>query len=218
MFSQDEVKAMHVYLLLDRTGSMRSMWDEALGAVNGYVEEFAKGSGPNDAVTLAVFDALDGLQFDLLRRSTHPLNWKKVSDDEASPRGQTPLYDAIARIVALAEKDAPDKAVIAIMTDGQENASREVTRENAKAALDAAQKKDWQVIFLGADFGRFDDAVGVGVRGSKSMAMARGNYAGSMKGLAQKSRAYALHGGDIEFDAKDRADAGEAAVKKRDGG
>jgi hypothetical protein len=204
---------MHVYLLLDRTGSMRRLWTEALGAVNGYVEEFAKGSGPADAVTLAVFDSLEGLKFDVLRRAAHPLSWTPVTDAEASPRGQTPLFDAIARIVALAEADAPQKAVIAIMTDGEENASREVSRDAAKAALDAARAKDWQVVFLGADFARFDDASAVGVAGAQAMAVAPGQMEDAMRSTARKSRDYAEKNVFISYSHQDRAVAGEDKVK-----
>lgn len=206
---------MHVYLLLDRTGSMRPLWTEALGAVNGYVDEVAKGCWPNDAVTLAVFDALEGLKFDILRRAAHPLSWTAVTDAEASPRGQTPLFDAIGRIVALAEADAPQKAVIAIMTDGHENASREISRDAAKAALDAARAKGWQVVFLGADFARFDDADSVGVAGAQAMGVAAGQFEQAMRSTARKSRSYADHDVFISYSQADRAGAGEAKVKNK---
>lgn len=29
---------MNVYILLDRSGSMSSLWNEAIGSINGYVE------------------------------------------------------------------------------------------------------------------------------------------------------------------------------------
>ena len=133
----------HAYILLDRTGSMSSIWAEAIGSLNAYVEALtrpADGALPsgNDKVTLAAFDHHDGLKFDLLRRGVTAAAWNKVTDDEASPRGMTPLFDSIARIVALAEGDAPQRAVIVIMTDGEENASREVNKDGARAALDRA--------------------------------------------------------------------------------
>ena len=28
---------MNVYILLDRSGSMATLWDEAIGSINGYV-------------------------------------------------------------------------------------------------------------------------------------------------------------------------------------
>jgi hypothetical protein len=212
----------HAYILLDRTGSMGPIWTEALSSVNAYVEALTQpsdGAKPSadDKVTLAVFDHQDGLQFDVLRRSVTSANWNKVTNDEASPRGMTPLFDSIARIVSLAEGDAPQRAVIVIMTDGQENSSREVTKDGAKAALDRARARGWEVVFLGAEFGKFSDAEAVGVNQVKSMAMSAGNMDISMRKLASKSRKYFEAAESMEFNADDRKESGEDDVKRRKG-
>ncbi len=209
---------MHAYILLDRSGSMQSLWVEALSSVNAYAKELANrtdGDAVDGHVTLAVFDGQEGLKFDLLRRKQPALHWEKVTDREAAPRGMTPLLDALGRIIALAEADNPDKAVIVVMTDGQENASREVTRDGAKAALDRVKAKGWEVVFLGANFDNISDASSVGVGGAKQMAMAPGTMNESMMRMAKKSRAYAAQSAPIEFDAADREVAQESKVKNR---
>ena len=205
---------MHAYILLDRTGSMQSIWSEALGSVNAYVKALAVGDA---YATLAVFDAHEDLKFDVLRAGVPVQTWKDVTDADATPRGMTPLFDAIGRIIALAEKDAPEKAVIVIMTDGAENASREMKKDDVKAALDRVTKKGWQTVFLGAEFGNFDDADAVGVAGGQQVAMAAGQLAGSMKMMARKSRAYFDAGESIEFNEEDRKETGDADVRKRKG-
>ena len=212
----------HAYILLDRTGSMGSIWAEALGSVNAYVDALTKpadGAKPSDddKVTLAVFDHHGGLQFDVLRRGVKAADWQKVTDAEASPRGMTPLFDSIARIVALAESDQPARAVIVVMTDGHENASKEVTKDGAKAALDRVRAKGWEVVFLGAEFGAFMDAEAMGVSGAKSMAMASGSFDASMRKLASKSRHYFEEAASMDFNAEDRKEAGENAVLRRKG-
>ena len=215
--------SIHAYILLDRTGSMSGIWTEALSSVNAYAEALAapeEGAPPplSTDVTLALFDHHDGLKFDLIRRSVLASNWTKVGDDEASPRGMTPLYDALARIVALAEGDQPEKAIIVVMTDGQENASAEVTKEGAKAALDRVRAKGWEVVFLGAEFAKFADADAVGVNRGKSMAMSAGTFDHSMRKLAAKSRNYfADEAQAVNFDEEDRREAGEEDVKRRKG-
>lgn len=201
---------------------MAGIWAEALSSVNAYVEALTKpadGAAPsgNDKVTLAVFDHHDGLKFELLRRSVSAATWNKVTDAEATPRGMTPLFDSIARIVALAEGDAPERAVIVIMTDGAENASKEVTKDGAKAALDRARAKGWEVVFLGAEFGKFDDAEAVGVLRSKAMAVSADSMQASMRKLASKSRSYFDLAESMEFNAEDRKEAGEEDVKRRKG-
>jgi hypothetical protein len=212
---------LSVYILLDRTGSMESIWDEALTSVNAYAEELAKDDvGPevDASVSLAVFDAQDGLQFDMLRRNENPETWKPVTNDEASPRGMTPLFDAIGRIMTVAEADNPGRAVIVVMTDGEENSSTELTKENVKDRLDRARDKGWEIVFLGAEFANFADASSVGVSAEKSMAVSKDGMEETMRRLSTKSKSYgAAETGSapITFDDEDRAAAGEEEVKQK---
>ncbi len=209
---------MQAYILLDRSGSMQSLWVEALSSVNAFAKELAnKTDGPvvDSHVTLAVFDSQEGLHFDVLRKKQPALHWENVTDKDASPRGMTPLLDAMVRIISLAESDNPDKAIIVVMTDGQENASREVTRDGVKAALDRVKAKGWETVFLGANFDNIADASSVGVVGDKQMAMSAGTMNASMARLAKKSRFYAAEAAPIEFDQEDRAVAKEANIKNK---
>jgi hypothetical protein len=220
--AQPERTSVHSYILLDRTGSMSGIWDEALTSVNAYAKSVGEEEeGETDIetkISLAVFDAQDGLQFDVLRKSVDADQWTEVTNNEAGPRGMTPLYDAIGRIVSLAEADAPEKAVLVIMTDGAENSSREMTGKGAKAALDRASARGWEVVFLGAEFADFSDADRVGVSGSKQLAVGAGQFSTTMDRLAKKSRSYAQEAeATIEFDDEDREIAGEEDVKQRKG-
>jgi hypothetical protein len=212
---------MQAYILLDRSGSMQSLWVEALSSVNAFAKELAnKKDGPvvDSHITLAVFDSQESLKFDVLRRKQPALHWENVTDKDATPRGMTPLLDAMVRIIALAEADNPDKAVIVIMTDGAENASHEVTREGVKAALDRVKAKGWETVFLGANFDNISDASSVGVAHGQQMAMSSGTMERSLASLARKSRAYAAApAGEapIVFDEADREAAKEANIKNK---
>lgn len=223
MTSTDTVQS---YILLDRTGSMSDIWEEALSSVNAYAASFAadapdaaiEGEDIRTAVTVAVFDYQEGIQFDVLRKGIDPSAWQDVTSEEASPRGMTPLFDAIGRIVTHAEADNPEKAVIVIMTDGLENSSREFTRDGARAALDRAEARGWEVVFLGAEFSGFSDAEAVGMAGAKTMAVGQGRMSESMDALAQKARAYGKGAAAaVEFTPEDRALADEEGVKQRTG-
>ncbi len=208
---------MHAYILLDRTGSMQSIWEEALGSVNAYVKALTEGAKADAHVTLAVFDAHEGLQFDVLRAGVPAATWQAVTNADATPRGMTPLFDAIGRMVALAETDAPDKAIVVIMTDGAENASREMKKDDVKAALDRVEKRGWQVVFLGAEFAKFNDADAIGVGVARQMAMSGKSMKMAMSSLAAKTQRYFEEGEDVNFTAADRAEAGEADVQQRKG-
>jgi hypothetical protein len=201
---------------------MEPIWTEALSSVNAYADGLAAlDGGPRvDAdITLAVFDAQDGLQFDVLRKGVDAGDWNDVTTREVNPRGMTPLYDAIGRIVSLAEKDKPEKAVLVIMTDGEENSSTEMSKTAAKAALDRVRAKGWEVVFLGAEFSNFDDAEGVGQSSSRNMAVSKDQLSDSMNRLAGKSKAYGSGAApSVEWNEEDRAAAKEEEVKQRTGG
>lgn len=215
--------AVNTYILLDRTGSMSNIWDEALTSVNAYAVDLGRdGSGLDSTVTLAAFDYQDGLQFDVLRDHARPSTWRSVTDADASPRGMTPLYDAIARVVSLAERDHPKKAVLVIMTDGEENSSHEVSQDQARAALDRARAHGWAVVFLGAQFANFTDAGHMGVSADQTMAVDKDGLTSTMQRLAKKSVDYynapASKPAPVTFDADDRKAAGEDKVKEKDKG
>ncbi len=209
---------VNTYILLDRTGSMSGIWSEALSSVNAYADGLGDAApGLDSSVTLAVFDYQDGMQFNVLRDHVKPASWRDVTSAEAAPRGMTPLYDAIGDMVSLAEKDDPQKAVLVIMTDGEENSSHEYGAAQAKAALDRARAHGWEVVFLGAQFANFSDAQGVGMAGSQTMAVDKDGLMPTMQRLARKSADYysapPSAPAPVTFNAEDRAAAGEDKVK-----
>lgn len=202
---------MDAYILLDRSGSMATRWDEALSSINAYVGEL----DPADIVTVALFDAVGGpIDFDVVRNSTLASDWKALNQAIGAPRGMTPLFDAVGKLATLVESKSPDKAVIVIMTDGAENASRECDKAAAEAALNRCRDRNWQVVFLGADFNSASDAAALGASSAQTMAMAEGTYAANMAGLALKSRTYAMRGDAVVFSADDRVRAKESTIKR----
>lgn len=207
---------MHVFILLDRTGSMASLWKEAVSSVNAYVEGLAKEvRGGRHKATLAVFDEHNGTQFDIMRNAVSLREWKPFQENEAPPRGCTPLYDSIAKIIALAEEKDASKTVIVVMTDGYENASREVTKKQAKEAIERVQNKNWQVVFLGANFDAFPDASSIGVPLTHVITWAPGHAANAMDSTLHQTVNYCHTGKAMYYNSDDRTSAGEDKVVKR---
>lgn len=194
------------YILLDRSGSMASKWDETISSLNAYVDELSK-KGAKSTVTVAVFDDHNRMQFDVIRDSVDIKKWNKITTDEVTPRGTTPLLDAVSRIISIAEQKNSKKTVIVVITDGQENASREVTKEDVQKAVKRCEDKKWEVIFLGADFEAFGNAKMSGVGFDKTMTMTGSNYEDTMRNLAGKSASYGLTGQMMSFSDADRAEA-----------
>ena len=182
---------MNVYILLDRSGSMSTLWTEAIGSINAYVKKLKK----KDKVFLSVFDD----QYEVIRDCT-VAEWKDITNEDAQPRGMTALYDSCGKIMAKADEDDSRKTVLVVMTDGHENASREHSQMAIKAKIKAFEDKKWEVVFLGANF----DAVssvssGLGVVGSKTMNYGVGNFMRGMDVLATSTNAYAATGAAMSF-------------------
>jgi uncharacterized protein YegL len=204
---------MEIYMLLDRTGSMSGLWEEAVTSVNAYVHEL-KMDGTPDNVTLAVFDFHGGMKFDVIRDSVPIKEWKDMGTGEVMPRGSTPLYDAIGRLVSMAEEKGSERTCFVVMTDGYENASKEMDRKSTKAALERVDKKNWQVSFLGADFDNFAQAQGLGVAAGQAMNFSRGRGTDSMRATAEVHRNYRMRGSRQSFTEQNRRDSGEDEVKQ----
>lgn len=200
---------LNAYILLDRSGSMCDRWKEAIGSINAY----AQALDPSDKVTLVTFDTNNtgGISFDVIRDAVASKGWTPVGVTEVTPRGGTPLLDAVSRIVALADNAANDKTVIVVMTDGGENASREVNKTQASAAVDRCKKRNWEVIFLGADFNAFGEAASVGVGYGNTLNISSGNYVSSMTSLSVKSMMYKRgFSSAMDFNEEDRLEASKA--------
>lgn len=200
---------MRAYILLDRSGSMTSRWIEAIGAINGYV----KGLPAKTKTTLDLFDTGSYGQADWYQRVRECTanNWNDVGVNEFGPRGSTPLNDAAGRMLTemLATKDK--KAVAIIMTDGHENASKEFTAAQVKELIAKAEKRGFEVIWLGADFKDVESqAADYGLLMDKTMNISSKNLAGSMRGLSDMTTAYMSgSAASITLDAGTKA----AAVK-----
>lgn len=207
--------AVDTYILLDRSASMSNKWAETLASINTYAKELAKQSVKGN-LALAMFDLHGGLQFDVIRNEPAAKFWTDVTQTESFPRGSTPLYDAIGKIVALAEAHAPitAKTIIAVMTDGEENASCELSKDSAKALLDRVRAKGWQVVFLGADFDSFGQAASVGVNRNTTILMSAGNYAPTMRAFAANRQSYGS-GASATMDWSDAQRATASADNKQ---
>lgn len=140
---------MNIYILLDRSGSMHSLWNEAITGINEYAEGI-KQIASN--IYVAVFDSVS---YDVLRSGRG--EWRPIGVEEASPRAGTPLLDAAGRLLNEVFKDNPSKAVIVFMTDGEENSSSECTADQIRSRIKDAEAREWGVVFLGANFDKVAD-------------------------------------------------------------
>ena len=140
----------HLALVVDRSGSMADIADDAQGGINTLIKEQFAEDGKL-TVTLSDFD--DHFS-DVVRMSGKPFEYK------LSPRGSTALLDAVGKEIARtgAELDAlpdalrPEKVLFVVVTDGQENASSEFNLKSIRETIEAKRKDhDWTFQFIGAE-------------------------------------------------------------------
>jgi len=181
----------HLYFLLDRSGSMHSIRTDTMGGFDAFIEEQRSTPG-RGLVTLAQFDdAYAEVYVDRDLVDVPPL--------ALAPRGSTALLDALGRLIttagerlaALPEEDRPGSVVVGVMTDGQENASREWSHPQIKALIEQ-QTRDygWQFLYLGADQDAIEEGSKMGFAAEKSMTYARGKTKESLAHLSTNIGAY----------------------------
>lgn len=143
-------------VILDKSGSMECIRKEA---VNGYNETL----GTIKAAQLKHLDtqehfvslaAFCGCGIDMIYDKTPIADAEKLSVKQYEPCCCTPLFDAVGGTLKKLKKDieaVEDAAVlVTIITDGEENASKEWTGPAVKALIDHCKEDGWMFSFIGA--------------------------------------------------------------------
>ena len=159
--TQDTTKKAHVYnlIIVDESGSMSGLEhaiitgvNETINSIRGAQKEFAETQ--EHFLTLVTFD---------LNGSTHPVRTlidkepiANVKDfDNYNPYGSTPLYDAMGQSISALhnhiKNDNDASAVVTVLTDGYENASREWTGANLKALIEKLTAEGWVFSYMGSN-------------------------------------------------------------------
>lgn len=166
--SPDPNDAVHVQIVLDRSGSMRPIAAATIDALNGFLAKQRAHPGML-RLSLADFDSREPFRtvFDAIPIA----EVLDLTEADYKPRGGTPLLDAIGRAVERCDgraAECPEEdQVLVIITDGHENASTDYSGADVSTLLDARQESGWSVLFLGAN----QDAVTTGTE----LKMKRGN-------------------------------------------
>lgn len=185
--------------------------NDVIGGVNTFLDEQKKLPDPA-AIAFVRFDDQATERF----RPMQALNeCKPLTVDEYQPRGGTPLLDAVGRSIAAMDDDwkneKAERAILVIVTDGQENASREYSKQKIKEMIKARQDSGkWAIIYLGANVDAFAEASSMGIQaantagyvnsamGTKAMYAAASNSVGVMRSSGRMSADNL--GGNIEED------------------
>jgi hypothetical protein len=176
--------------VLDRSGSMAAMENEARNGFNSFLA--SQLDLPGEArLTLVLFDheyivAHDGV----LIQDVPPLD-----NHTYVPRGTTALLDALGRTIntigerldKTPEVERPAKVIIAILTDGLENASQEFRRKDIfKMIKHQREVYSWEFIFLGARQDAIHEGSSLGVPSANAVTF-EGTGPGTMQAFGAAS-------------------------------
>ncbi len=164
---------VHVYFVLDRSGSMNEIRSDVIGGFNSFVEEQRTQPG-RCLMTLIQFDGGDPHE---VLESARPIEQvPPLTSSRFVPRGNTPLFDAMGHAIADAtirtEKlgaagEPYEEIVFVTFTDGMENASREYSRAKIFELIRKRQETGWSFVYLGANQDAYAESEQLGyARGS----------------------------------------------------
>ncbi|MGG5753528.1 VWA domain-containing protein [Zafaria sp. Z1313] len=174
-----------IIMLLDRSGSMASIADDMIGGFNAFIAE-QRSQGTDASVSLYQFDD----------RFTEVYVGKPIAEVgplELHPRGMTALLDAIgrsvsetrARIAAKPAGERPGAVIFGIITDGLENASRELKHADVKKIIERQEAaEDWTFMYLGANQDAIEVGAGLGISRERSMTYDPRNVDAAMDAFA----------------------------------
>jgi uncharacterized protein YegL len=153
--------------ILDKSGSMSGLEKDTIGGYNAMLEK-QKAVDGECLITTVLFD--NG--YELLHDRIDIRAVSSITEKEYVIGGSTALLDAIGRTISkignaqrhTADEYRAEKVMFVIITDGEENSSREYSSDKVKAQIERQKEKyGWEFVFLGANIDAVETAGRFGI-------------------------------------------------------
>jgi hypothetical protein len=205
-------------LILDRSGSMGSLRKSVIEGVNEWINglKVDQEQNPDNPHLLSFYQFDSQWPRPILEtiNSLDPVsNCVPLTEGSYIPRGGTPLFDAVCQAI----RDVRVKSVgvtgkkaylVAIMTDGYENASTSETKDSLKKLIEECEKDGFTFVYMGANQDAMAEALKFGTQsmGTNSLdwqatdtgtRTAYANFSGSTQAYSQSMRKSASTGGSL---------------------
>ncbi len=158
--------------ILDKSGSMSGLEKDTIGGYNSFLEKQKEEKG-ECLISTVLFDNTYELLHDRIDiRAVSP-----ITEKEYCVGGSTALLDAMGRTINkignaqkhTAEEYRAEKVLFVIITDGEENSSREYSSDKVKAMIERQKEKyGWEFIFLGANIDAVETAARFGIANNRA--------------------------------------------------
>jgi len=147
---------VHNLIILDESGSMGSIKTSIISAFNELVQTIkgVEKQFPEQEHFIS-FVTFNGLEHKILHHAEPVSKLKELNTKKYKPDADTPLFDSmgfsILKLKALLEKVPNHNVLVTILTDGEENASREFRGQDIKKLVDDLKTKNWTFTYIGTD-------------------------------------------------------------------
>jgi len=153
-----------INFVLDKSGSMESIRSATISGFNEFKNDQARAAG-TALMTLTLFDTA----FNTVSTAVPVGDVLDLTLKSYAPDGCTALYDAVGHTMKLTDdyvaKHKPDQVLFVIMTDGQENSSREFSRDRIFRLIEERQANaGYEFIYLGANQDSYVSGQQMGIR------------------------------------------------------
>lgn len=174
--------------ILDKSSSMAGLERDTIGGFNAMLDK-QKAQAGECRITTVLFDH----RYELLHDRTDIRAVRPITAREYRVGGSTALLDALGKTIhkiATAQKNTSEpfrakRVMFVIITDGEENASREYAAKEVKEAIRRQKSRyGWEFIFLGANIDAVETAGRFGIDAGRAA-----NYVPDSQGTALNFRA-----------------------------
>lgn len=194
---------LHICFVLDESGSMYNSVDDVIGGFQKLIDE-QKGEKNGECI-ISLYRFSDTVKKDYIGK---PVD--EVPKLIYSPGGCTAMNDGVGTAIDeigkwlsdMDESERPSKNMIVIMTDGQENASKEYDFDAVKGKIKHQEEKySWTFVYMGTNLQDLKDANRLGIKmrsvsGSRNIAANYSHIDAYAKALRSSTNAASVAAAD----------------------
>lgn len=167
--------------IIDKSGSMSGLEADTIGGFNSMLKD-QQALENQCSITTVLFDH----HYELLHNRIDIKEVSQLTRKDYQVGGMTALFDAIGitiNNISTINKEAADnvaiKVIFVIITDGEENASKEYSAAKIKQLIENKKEKHgWEFIFLGANIDAAETAAQFGIEQNRAQ-----NYHADSEGI-----------------------------------
>ena len=190
--------------VLDRSGSMSVCLSSTISGFNEFLLQQQQENTDRAFMTLVKFntDLAGGPSGVMLERTYTAAPIEAVAqlgtlENPYIPAGGTPLLDAVGTTIVATDAVASeyDHVLFVIQTDGEENSSREYTRDSLFKLVTERRAKGWDFVFMGADIDAYSAAQSMNIPVTNTMAYVSGASHAAFASVSSSIASYRRSGG-----------------------